>query len=52
MKTRKDITVTTGSAENRIIDNFETGEITIQAITEEDVERGFQQLVSRGIIAE
>lgn len=50
MKTRSDIHVIIGSAENRIIENFETGEITIQAVTEEDVEKGFQQLVKRGII--
>lgn len=52
MKTRSDIKVITGSAENRIIENFETGEITIQAITEEDVEKGFQQLIRRGMIEE
>lgn len=52
MKTRKEITVITGSVENRIIENFVTGEITIQAVSEEDVERGFQQLIRRGIIAE
>ena len=52
MKTRKDITVITGSDENRIIDNFETGEIIIQAVTEEDVEKGFQQLIRRGMINE
>ena len=52
MKTRKDITVITGSDQNRIIDNFETGEITIEAITEDDIEKGFQQLISRGIIAD
>ena len=52
MKTRSEIKVITGLKENRIIENFETGEITIQAISEEDVEKGFQQLVKRGIIAE
>ncbi len=52
MKTRKDIKVIIGSDENRIIDNFETGEITIEAITEDDIEKGFQQLISRGIIAD
>ena len=52
MKTRSDIKVIIGSDENRIIDNFETGEITIQAVSEEDVEKGFQQLIRRGIIAE
>ena len=52
MKTRKDIKVIIGSDENRIIDNFETGEITIHAVSEEDVEKGFQQLIRRGIIAD
>ena len=52
MKTRADVTVITGSDQNRIIDNFETGEITIEAITEDDIEKGFQQLISRGIIAD
>lgn len=52
MKTRKDIAVITGSDQNRIIDNFETGEITIEATNEENVEKGFQQLISRGIIAD
>ena len=52
MKTRSEIKVITGLKENRIIENFETGEITIQAISEEDVEKGFQQLIKRGIIAE
>ena len=50
MKTRKDIKVIIGSEENRIIENFGTGEITIQAVSEEDVEKGFQQLIRRGII--
>ena len=52
MKTRSEISVVIGATENRIIENFGTGEITIQAITEEDVEKGFQQLIRRGIIAE
>ena len=52
MKTRKDITIITGSDENRIIENFVTGEITIQAVSEEDVERGFQYLIQIGIIAD
>ena len=52
MKTRSEIKVITGLKENQIIENFETGEITIQAISEEDVEKGFQQLIKRGIIAE
>lgn len=50
MKTRSDIKVIIGSEENRIIENFGTGEITIQAVSEEDVEKGFQQLIRRGII--
>lgn len=52
MKTRSDVTVVVGSAENRIIENFVTGEITIQAVSEEDVERGFQHLIQIGIIAD
>ena len=52
MKTRKDVTVVIGSAESRIIVNFVSGEITIQAVSEEDVERGFQEFIKRGIIAE
>lgn len=52
MKTRSEIKVIIGSEENRIIENFGTGEITIQAVSEEDVEKGFQQLIRRGIIAE
>ena len=50
MKTRSEIKVIIGSEENRIIENFGTGEITIQAVSEEDVEKGFQQLIRRGII--
>lgn len=50
MKTRSEIKVIIGSEENRIIESFETGEITIQAVSEEDVEKGFQQLIRRGII--
>ena len=50
MKTRSEIKVIIGSEENRIIENFETGEITIQAVSKEDVEKGFQQLIRRGII--
>ena len=52
MKTKSEIKVIIGSEENRIIDNFDTGEITIQAKSEADVEKAFQQLVRRGIIAE
>ncbi len=52
MKTRSDVSVVIGSAENRIIENFVTGEITIQAVSEEDVERGFQHLIQIGIIAD
>lgn len=52
LKTRSEIKVIIGSEENRIIENFGTGEITIQAVSEEDVEKGFQQLIRRGIIAE
>lgn len=52
MKTRSEINVVIGATENRIIENFGTGEITIQVINEEDVEKGFQQLIRRGIIAE
>ena len=52
MKTRSEIRVIIGATENRIIENFGTGEITIQVINEEDVEKGFQQLIRRGIIAE
>lgn len=52
MKTRSDVSVVIGSAENRIIENFVTGEITIQAVSEEDVERGFQHLIQIGIIVD
>lgn len=50
MKTRNDVKVITGTKSNQIIENFETGDITIQAIRETDVEKAFQQLIKRGII--
>lgn len=46
------VNVVTNTTTNEIRENFETGEITIYAITEADVEKGFQQLIKRGIIEE
>lgn len=54
---RKDLTVkkedikVVKSTKNYISENFDTGEITIHAISEADIEKGFQQLIKRGIIA-
>lgn len=49
---KEEIKVVLNATENRIIDSFETGEITIYAVSEADVEKGFQHLMNRGIIAE
>lgn len=50
--TRNEVKVITNATTNEIRVNFETGEITIYAVTEADVERGFQELIKRGIIKE
>lgn len=49
---KEEIKVILNATENRIIDSFETGEIIIYAVSEADVEKGFQHLMNRGIIAE
>lgn len=50
--TKSDVNVITNATTNEIRENFETGEITIYAVTDADVEKGFQQLIKRGIIEE
>lgn len=47
-----DIKVVTNANTNEIRENFETGEITIYAISEADAEKGFRQLIKRGMIEE
>ena len=53
MKVRiDDIKVVTNANTNEIRENFETGEITIYAVSEADAEKGFRQLIKRGMIEE
>lgn len=47
---KEEIKVVLHSAENRIIENFETGEIIVHAKSEADLEKAYQHLINRGII--